>query len=298
MVDWTVKKLLDWITKYLDEKSVDSPRLCAELLLGYVLGLERIHLYTNFDKTIGQSELDQLHSLVKRAADHEPVQYLVGRTEFYSIEMEVSRDCLIPRPETELLVEYAIEFLRARQGPQLVCDLCTGSGCIAVAIAKNHSESKIIATDICDKALTMADINVKKHNLTDQIELLCGDLFEPLVPQLDKAKFDLVVSNPPYVSTKEYEKLDKNVKEYEPSHALLAGVDGLDAYRRICNLIGEFLKPDAAFMLEIGYTQGQEVKDLIHNTGLFAEVQIIQDFYNLDRIVIGKCRSDRSSGGI
>jgi release factor glutamine methyltransferase len=296
MADWTVKKLLDWITKYLDEKGVDSARLCAELLLGHVLGLERIHLYTNFDKPVSQSDLDQLHSLVKRAGNQEPVQYLVGKTEFYSMEIEVSTNCLIPRPETELLVEYAIEFLRSRQGPQLVCDLCTGSGCIAVAIAKNHPETKIIGTDICDKALTMADTNVKKHNLSDQIELLCGDLFEPLVPQLDKAKFDLVVSNPPYVSTKEYEKLDKNIKEYEPSHALLAGVEGLDYYQKICSKIGEFLKGDSAVIIEIGYTQGQEVKDLIHNTGLFAEVQIIQDIHSHDRIVVAKCGSDRSSG--
>lgn len=289
MADWTIKKLLKWIAQHLEEKGVDSSRLCAELLLGHVLSLSRIKLYTNFDEPVGQSDLDRLHSLVKRAANHEPVQYLVGKTEFYSIEFELTDACLIPRPETELLVEHAIEFLRTRKGPQLVCDLCTGSGCIAVAIAKNHCESKIIATDICDKALAVADINVKKHNLTDHITLLCGDMFEPVIGQLDRAKFDLVVSNPPYVSTIEYEKLDKNVRDYEPENALIAGVDGLDVYKKIGSKIGDFLKPDAILMLEIGYDQGQTVKEMIHKTGVFTDVQIIQDFRNMDRIIIAKC---------
>ena len=134
---WTIKKLLEWVTGYFEEKGVDSPRLSAELLLCYVLGLERIQLYTLYDRVVDPQQLAQLRALVKQAGEHEPVAYLVGRCEFYSLPLTITPDCLIPRPETEHLVEKAILFLRQREGTQQVLDLCTGSGCIAAAIAKN-----------------------------------------------------------------------------------------------------------------------------------------------------------------
>ncbi|NIA17146.1 MAG: peptide chain release factor N(5)-glutamine methyltransferase, partial [Planctomycetes bacterium] len=233
MPEWTIQKLLNWITQYFTDSNIDAPRLSAEILLSCVLKLARIELYTNFDKVIDKSDLDRLHSLVKRCVNNEPIQYLTGSTEFYSLSLNVSADCLIPRPETELLVERAIEFLRTRTGRQYVCDLCTGSGCIAVAIAKNFENAHIIATDICDKALSVAATNVEKYNLCDRIELLVGDLFAPIIAQLDVSEFDLIVTNPPYVSSGEYEALAENVKNYEPKGALYAGADGLDIYRRI-----------------------------------------------------------------
>jgi release factor glutamine methyltransferase len=200
---------------------------------------------------------------------------------------------MIPRPETEFLVERAIEFLRTRSpvaGPdkQLVCDLCTGSGCIAVAIAQNYPNCRIIATDICDAALSVAARNIEKHNLKKRIKLLCGDLFDPIVPQLDASKFDLIVCNPPYVSSVEFEKLGKNVKDYEPKLALFAGDDGLDIYRRIIERVGEFLKPDAALMMEIGYNQGQGVRELLEQIRIFTEITIEKDFHDNERIVIAK----------
>jgi len=276
---------LNWMTEYYTEKGIDSPRLSAELLLSHVLTMERIELYTQFDKTVTKDQLDILHDLVKRAGQHEPVCYLTGITEFYSIKLEVCPDCMIPRPETELLVERAIEFLRSRTGPQFVCDLCTGCGCIAVAIAKNFPNAKIIATDICDAALSIAAKNIEKHKLKDRIKLLCGDLFEPVVPQLDVEKFDLILSNPPYVSASEFEKLDKSVKDYEPRLALFAGVDGLDVYRRIIDKADKFLKPNGALILEIGYAQGPAIKKLLEQTGVFAEIKIEKDFNDNDRIV-------------
>jgi len=276
---------LNWITEHLTEKDIDSPRLSAELLLSHVLGLKRIELYTQFDKPVGKEQLDRLRDLVKRAAQHEPVAYLVGRTEFYSLQLHVAPDCMIPRPETELLAERAIEFLRRRKGHQFVCDLCTGCGCIAAAIAKNHADCRIIATDICGSALSIAAQNIEKHGLHERVTLLCGDLFEPIVPQLDVGKFDLIVCNPPYVSAPEFEKLEKNVKDYEPRLALYAGQDGLDVYRRICEKVGDFLKPDAALMLEIGYTQGRTVKELLEQTSIFTEIKVEKDFHNNDRIV-------------
>lgn len=306
MQTWTIQRLLNWITAYFTEKGLDAPRLSAELLLTHVLSLKRIELYTQFDKPVDQQQLHALHALTKRAGQNEPVAYLTGKTEFYSIELDITPDCLIPRPETELLVERAIEFLRRRiaEGPvmqsalregqacdasgaatQFVCDLCTGSGCIAVAIAKNHPGARIIATDISNAALEVAAKNLGKHRLRDRITLLHGDLFDPLIRQLDTAEFDLIVCNPPYVSAGEFEALGKNVKDYEPKIALFAGADGLDVYRRIIEKVDTFLKPDAALMLEIGYAQGHAVKELIEKTGAFTEIRIEKDLHNNDRIV-------------
>lgn len=288
MDTWTIQKLLNWINEYLTNKGIESPRLSAEILLSGVLGLKRIELYTQFDKTVAAEQLDKLRDLVRRAGQQEPVAYLVGKTEFYSMELNITSACMIPRPETELLVERAIEFLRTRHGTQFVCDLCTGSGCIAVAIGKNFPDARIIATDICDEALAIADENIKKHQLKNKITLLCGDLFDPIISGLDVEKFDLIVCNPPYVSSAEYEKLDKNVKDYEPRKALFAGIDGLDIYRRIIEKADEFLKPDAALMMEIGYAQGPAVKELLEQTGVYNEIKIEKDFHNNDRIVSTK----------
>lgn len=288
MTNWTIRKLLNWVTEYLTGKDIDSPRLSAELLLSSVLGLKRIELYTQFDKFVAKEQLDKLHNLVKRAGENEPVAYLVGKTEFYSMELDITADCMIPRPETELLVERAIEFLRTRNGKQLVCDLCTGSGCIAAAIARNYPDCRIIATDISDAALAVAARNIKKHKLQDRVKLLCGDLFEPLVPYLDAGKFDLIVCNPPYVSAPEFEKLGRNVKDYEPRTALFAGDDGLDVYRRIIEKADSFLKDDAALMLEVGYSQGQSVRELLEEVNCFADIAVEKDHHRNDRLVIAK----------
>ena len=288
MEKWTIKKLLEWITDYLTTGNVDSPRLSAELLLCHVTGLQRIELYTNFATVLSKPKLAALRALVKRAVSYEPVQYLVGKTEFYSMQFKVGPDCLIPRPETELLVERAIDFLRCRKGEQFVCDLCTGSACIAAAIAKNQPDVKITATDICDKALAVAKENIAHHNLTEKITLLCGDLFTPIIEGMDVSHFDLIVSNPPYISTAEYETLDANVRDYEPSSALLAGTDGLDIYRRIAERVSEHLKPDGALILEIGYAQGPAVKELLEQAGGFAQITVEKDFSNNDRIVTAK----------
>jgi len=283
MNEWTIQRLLTWVTEYLTQKGVDAPRLSAELLLSHVLGLRRIELYTQYNKVVAQEQLTQLRGLVKRAGEHEPVAYLVGRTEFYSIEFEVTPDCLIPRPETELLVQRSIELLRKRTGPQSVCDLCTGCGIVAVAIAKNVPDAKVIATDISEPALAVAAKNVEKHKLADRIELRHGDLFEPLVPQLDL--FDVIACNPPYVSAAEYEALEKNVKDYEPRIALYAGQEGLDVYRRIVEKVGQFLKPDGILLLEIGYQQGPTVRELLEQTGVFAQIRIDKDLQGHDRVV-------------
>jgi release factor glutamine methyltransferase len=286
MSDWTIQKLLTWITDYLTQRKVDAPRLSAELLLSHVLGLKRIELYTQYNQPVAQEQLDRLRELVKGAGQHEPVAYLVGRTEFYSMEFDVTPDCLIPRPETELLVQRAIEFLRKRTGPQLVCDLCTGCGVIAVAIARNVPDAKVIATDISESALGVAAQNVEKHKLQERVELRRGDLFEPLVAQLDL--FDVITCNPPYVSETEYEALEKNVKDYEPRLALHAGADGLDFYRRIAAKVDGYVKSDGVLLLEIGYQQGEAVRELFERSGLFAEVRTEKDINRNDRIIVAQ----------
>lgn len=285
---WTIKKLLEWISDYFDKSGVDAPRLSAELLLCHVLKLERIQLYTLYDRVVQPDQLATLRALVKRGAGHEPVAYLVGRCEFYSLPLKITPDCLIPRPETEHLVERAINFLRPRGEAQYVLDLCTGSGCIAAAIAKNVKGVQVVATDISDDALKIAAENITRHKLDDTVQLLCGDLFDPIIAGLDAAKFDLIVSNPPYVSEPEYEKLDKNVKNYEPKLALYAGIEGLDVYERILEKVDDFLKPDGALMMEIGYAQGPAIQRMLEETGLFQDIRIEKDFANNDRIAIAK----------
>ncbi len=282
---WTTGRLLEWIKDYFTKLKVDSPRLSAEMLLAHVLGIKRIDLYMQFDKPVDNEPLVKLRELVKRCGQHEPLAYLIGKTEFYSMEFLVSPDCLIPRPETELLVQRAIEFLRLRQGPQRVLDLCTGSGCVAIAVAKNHPAAGVTATDISDAALAVAARNVEKHGVSDRVRLLCGDLFDAILTDLDVAQFDIITANPPYVSDGEYEKLAKNIKDYEPPLALLAGADGLDVYKRIISSVDRFLKPGAALMMEIGYRQGGPVRGLLETTGIFNRITVEKDYNNNDRVV-------------
>jgi release factor glutamine methyltransferase len=242
----------------------------------------------HFDRIVDRPQLDALHKLVKRAVDSEPIPYLIGKTEFYSLPIKVTPACLIPRPETELLVERAIDFLRQRKDPQKVLDLCTGSGCIAIAVAKNFENCSVIATDISDAALALATENIKTHNLEGRIRLFCGDLFDPIIAELDESKFDLILCNPPYVTSAEYQTLDKNIKNYEPHNALDAGTDGLGTYRKIAQKIHDFLNPSTALILEIGYAQGPAVKEILEQTQIFNEINIEKDLHNNDRIVTAK----------
>ncbi len=282
MNTWTIKALLDWMTPYLADKGIDAPRLCAEMLLCHVLGKQRIQLYTEFDAVVSPPNLTALRELVKRAAEQEPVAYLVGKAEFYSLEFDVSPACLIPRPETELLVQRAIEFIRTRGDHPRVLDLCTGCGCIAVAIAKNVTGCQVTASDISDKAVSVAEKNVTQYGLADHVTLLLGDLWEAIEGQ---EPFDLIVSNPPYVSISEYQSLDKNVRDYEPNSALLAGPEGLDIYQRIIPEAGRYLKPSGLLMMEIGYQQGEIVQKLLGQTKQFQDIEVIQDFQKHDRVV-------------
>jgi release factor glutamine methyltransferase len=275
---WTTTKLLDWMVGYLEKAGVESARLRSEMILSHVLGVQRIMLYIS--SPVAPDKLATLKELVRQAADHKPVEYIIGYTTFYSMTINVSSDTLIPRPETEDLVRYAVDTLRDIEGRR-VLDLCTGSGCIAAAIAKNVVDAQVTAADISEAALAVAAENFKQCGVEGRVKAVQGDLFEPFAGE----QFDIIVSNPPYVATEEYAALDKNVRDYEPASALLAGDDGLDFYRKITERAPEFLTENGKLLLEIGYAQADAVKELLGASGNFKDIQVYKDFANNDRVV-------------
>jgi release factor glutamine methyltransferase len=275
---WTTTKLLDWMVGYLEKAGVESARLRSEMILSHVLGVQRIMLYIS--SPVEADKLTLLKELVRQAAGHKPVEYIIGHTTFYSMTISVSSDTLIPRPETEDLVRYVVDSLRENAGRR-VLDLCTGSGCIAAAIAKNVPDCSVVAADISDGALAVAADNFRMCGLERQIRVVRGDLFEPL----DGEKFDIIVSNPPYVSNDEYASLDKNVRDYEPACALLAGADGLDFYRKIIEQSPGYLNTGGKLLMEIGYNQADTVNKLLASSGNFTQIQTYKDFANNDRVV-------------
>jgi len=283
---WTIKRLLEWTTQHFTQAQVSQPRLSAEILLAYVLGCERIDLYVKFDNCPDAEQLTRFRELVKRAAQHEPCQYLTGKAHFYSLELEVTPAVLIPRPETELLVTGAIDFCRREtHRPTIdVLDLCTGSACVAIAIAANVIETDIIATDRSKEALDIAGKNIAKHDLQERIALYESDLFDKL-NQAPKSIFDLLVSNPPYVSNAEFEQLAPMIRNYEPKHALLAGDDGLDVIRQILDQAEPYLADEGALMLEIGYNQAQDTLALFEKCGYLKDITAVKDNLGHQRIV-------------
>jgi len=283
---WTIKQLLEWTAGYLARAEVEQGRLCAEILLADVLCCQRIELYTRFDYCPGPDELKLFRQLVKRCGGHEPVAYLVGRADFYSLAFELDNSALIPRPETEVLVTEAIEYLRRQTNRPVVdvLDMCTGSGCVAVAVAVNVVEADVLALDASSEALKIAGRNVEKHELSDRVTLLQSDLFDD-VNQAEKTVFDLIVSNPPYVSDQEFERLDPNVRNYEPTEALRAGEDGLEFYRRIANQAEPYLADNGAIMVEVAYNQAEQVSQLFAKCSYLTNVTTTKDNLGHQRVV-------------
>ncbi len=232
---WTVRRILEWTTAFFTRKEVDSPRLSAERLLAHVLSLPRIQLYTRYDRPLSDEELAGYRDLVKRATEEEPIAYLTGRAHFFNLDFDVNRDVLIPRPDTETLVENLLQTARIQSGLEAprVLDLCTGSGCIAAAIAYHLKASNVFATDISPAAVAVARRNIERLKLADRVSVEEGDLYEPLVGRVDALPFDVIVSNPPYIPTGQIASLDRSVREYEPLVALDGGLDGLTLHRRI-----------------------------------------------------------------
>ena len=256
----------------------------AELVLTHVLNCDRLSLYLNKDIDLGEDKSLLISSILKRRIKGEPVQYILGTTEFMGLEFKVDKRVLIPRPETEILVEAAIEAIKESgiTSPEIL-DLGTGSGCIAISLAKNIPDCKITATDISPEALEVATRNAYLNQV--QIEFMRSDLFAALGPQ----RFDLIISNPPYVSTQELNTLAKEIS-FEPVLALEAGFDGLDFYRRIISQAAGWLKEGGLLVFEVGQNQAGRVRDMLRWREKFDDVSIIKDYNNIQRVVIAKKR--------
>lgn len=290
---WTLLELLNWTADYFSEKQFDDARLNAELLLGHTLGLKRIELYTNFDRPLTPAELAAFKVMFKRRLTHEPLQYIIGETEFFSLPFKVTPQVLIPRPETELLVELVINHCKSAyllDDDIQILDVGAGSGCIAIAIAKNVTNAAVTAVDVSREALKIAYGNADAHEVEIKFKEL--DALKPW-PMEYLNRFDIVVSNPPYVAFSEYESLQPEIKNYEPKVSLLGGNDGLDFYRKFANLLPTLLKPNAYAFFEIGERQARSVKNIYADAG-FSGLQVYDDLAGKNRVV--KMHWNRSNG--
>lgn len=287
---WSVQRLLEWTTAFLTRKGLDTPRLQAEMLLSHALGLPRIALYTQFDRVVEPLVLGKFRDLVKRAGDQEPVAYLTGVAHFYSLELKVTPAVLIPRPDSETLVENALRHLKlaADTGPAeslRVLDLCTGSGCVALALARHLPQARVIAVDISEDAAAVASENAVSLELKDRVEVRRGDLFDAVKGE---APFDVITANPPYIPTGEIETLDRNVRDYEPHLALDGGADGLAVVRRILAGAHDRLRPGGRLYIELQFDQGPAALEIAGASGPWETVSILRDLGGHERALYAR----------
>ncbi|MCA9041289.1 MAG: peptide chain release factor N(5)-glutamine methyltransferase [Planctomycetaceae bacterium] len=283
---WTVKRILEWTTAHLQKHGSESPRLEAEILLAHARKCERIQLYTRYEEQLTDGERAAMRDLVTRRAQREPVAYLVGYREFYSLKYQVTSDVLIPRPDTESLVMEALDLARSWKEPR-VLELCTGSGCIAISFAANHLGAQLIATDISPAALSIAQTNAARHQVTDRIQFREGDLFQALREEEREQKFDLILSNPPYVCTSELETLEPDVARYEPRLALDGGADGLDLVRRIIQESVRYLSPTGHLLIEMDPEQVEATLQFVHAETDFKTARFLNDMTGRPRVFHG-----------
>jgi release factor glutamine methyltransferase len=281
---WTILSVLNWTTKYFGEKQVATPRLDAEVLLSHVLHCDRVALYVRFEQPLERAELDTFRELVRRRVDGEPVAYLTGTKEFWSLPLRVDPRVLIPRPETELVVDVVLELTRDAP-PGLAGDVGTGSGAIALALKRERPAWTVIATDLSAAALEVARDNATRLGL--EVDFLEGDLLGPLA---GRGPFDVIASNPPYLAEAEVPTLMREVAEHEPRVALTPGRDGLAAIRVIVAGAPDLLAPGGALVLEIGYQQGPAAQGLIAASGAFGPATTRRDHAGLDRVLWARRR--------
>jgi release factor glutamine methyltransferase len=291
---WTIRRLLEWTSAFLARKNIDPPRLSAELLLAHVLKVQRIKLYTEYDRVVGPEHLAEFRELVRRAGEEEPIAYITGRAHFFNLELEVNRDVLIPRPDTETLVENVLQLARITPGLEAprVLDLCTGSGCIAAAVAVQLKSATVIAIDSSAPAAAVARRNIDRLGLSDRVRVEVGDLYDPLARLVDAQTFDLILANPPYIAKSQIPQLDRSVKHYEPKAALDGGIDGLEVHRRILEHAPARLSECGRIFLEIAFDQGPAALEMIHSQAdVFDEVRIIRDHGGRDRVLAARKRA-------
>jgi release factor glutamine methyltransferase len=273
---WTTLKVLTWTKEFLLAKGVVNARLEAEWLLCAVTGLDRVGLYLQYDKPLNESELAEYRTKVARRAKREPLQHILGSQEFCGLEYEVTVDVLVPRHDTEVLVSEA--FVRHPNAASIL-DIGTGSGCIAVSLQKLFTKAAVTATDISEAALAVARRNAERHGVV--IEFMAGSLFAPVTGR----RYDLVVSNPPYIPSADIESLDQEVRDYDPRSALDGGKDGLDIYRALIPSSIDFLNPEGWLLVEVGIGQAEEVVRLFRISGGFREPEVTCDHGGIERTV-------------
>ena len=286
--DWTVERLLTWTREYFGRQELESPRLWAEILLAPALGRNHLRMFPGYGPVPAAPLLDRFRAMVREAAAGKPISYLTGTKDFFSLTFEVTPDVLVPRPETEVLVERAIDLVRKRlmpgrdpaAPPLEILDLCTGSGCIAVALARHLGAARLLASDSSEPALGVARRNAARHGLSERIEFRRGDLFECWEGQA----FDVIVSNPPYVGADEPASLPITVRDFEPHVALFAGPDGLAILRRSAEQAAGFLRPGGRLLLEVGYRQAEAVRQLLEDCG-WDDIVTFRDHSQHERVI-------------
>jgi release factor glutamine methyltransferase len=279
--EWTLGRLLEWTTQYLRDKGAEFPRLDAEVLLAHVAGCRRIDLYTRFQEVASERVRGDYRHLVRRRVEGCPVAYLVGHKEFFSLDLQVTPDVLIPRPETEILVLELLQLARPMTNPTFV-DVGTGSGAIAIAALKNHTGMRGLAIDCCAKALAVAARNADSHGVSSRLTFLQSDLFQGVS---DVNRFDFIVSNPPYVASDAWAELPVGVRDYEPRLALVGGSSGYEVIGRLIEQSRYHLHSRGYLLVETGATQAETVVALIKRFPEYEEPAIVHDHAGLPRVV-------------
>jgi release factor glutamine methyltransferase len=280
-VAWTPLGVLDWTTQRFTEAGIAAARLEAQILLAHVLGCTRMQLYTGFDKPLADAELASYRGLIKRRLAGEPVSYLVGETEFWGLPFHVEPSVLVPRPDTETVIEVARVARPDRAAPCRILDLCTGSGVIAVSLAREYPAAQVVATELSPAAAALARRNVARNAVADRVEVREGDLFAPVRGE----RFDLIAANPPYIASPVIPTLSPEVRR-EPVIALDGGPDGLAFYDRICAEAREHLVPGGAIVLEHGFDQADAVAARLAAAG-FTGVTLVHDLGKNPRVTRG-----------
>lgn len=268
----------------LRKAGVPEARREASSLLGFVLSRDRTFLISHAENLIDDQDLNDFQNLIRRRADGEPLQYLTSSQDFYGLDFKVTPDVLIPRPETELLVETALRLISDPQSAVFLCDIGTGSGCIAISLLHERPGARAIALDVSPSAIRVAEENANRHSVNDRITFVLSDCFQSLPPGTQA--FDLIVSNPPYVSAEALDGLQREVRDHEPRIALTPGGDGLSIIRRLIAEASEFLKPDGFMLLEIGFDQAAAIEALIRQSTTWKLLGIEPDLQGIPRVVV------------
>lgn len=283
---WTIRKLIRWAAGYLEKHGADSPRLSAEVLLATVLGTSRIDLYVNYAKPLESTELDKFKQLLLRRARREPLAYITGEKEFWSMALRVTPAVLIPRPETECLVEAALAVMAQPlpTGPGRILEVGTGSGAIVIALASEQSQHRYTATDVSAAAVRVAAENARRHGVDHRIDFICADGFDAIVP--GGRPFDIIVSNPPYIRSGELAHLAPEIYNYEPHLALDGTENGLAVIRRMIEQAPAFLKAGGRLLMEIAYDQDNDVRKLGAAADAYADIAFRRDLNGHMRVVV------------